>query len=111
MQGVGIWASLGFSDGKSNFLKRQYSAGISFNGMYLARPQDMFAISYFYLDPSDDFPPELGIGTSSGIEIYYNYAVSPWLQISPHIQFLFDPGTSQGTDDLTVAGIRVLTLF
>jgi len=34
-----------------------------------------------------------------------------WLQISPHIQFLFDPGTSQGTDDLTVAGIRALVLF
>ena len=111
MQGVGIWTSLGFSDGKSNFLKRHYAIGISFNGMYLARPQDTFAISYFYLDPSDDFPPELGIGSSSGIEAYYVYTVTPWLQISPHLQFLFDPGTSQGTDDLYLAGIRVLVMF
>ncbi len=111
MQGVGIWASVGFSDGKSNFLKGHYSGGISFNGMYLARPKDIFAISYFYLDPSDDFPPALGVGPSSGIEAFYNFAATPWLQISPHLQILFDPGTSQGTDDLFLVGIRVQALL
>ncbi len=109
-QGIGIWASLGFSDGKSNLLKGHYAAGVSFNGMKLARPQDRFALSYFYLDPSEDFPSELGVDASHGIEAYYNFGATPWLQLTPHVQLLIDPGVV-GMANTVVAGLRMLVLF
>ena len=40
-------------------------------------------------------------------ETYYNIAVSPWLHISPDIQYIASPGGDKTVDDAIVIGVRV----
>ena len=41
----------------------------------------------------------------SGLELYYNIQVNPWLNITPDIQFI-RPGNKRIADDSFVYGIR-----
>jgi len=45
------------------------------------------------------------------MELYYNAAVTPWLSISPSVQYVFNPGGDRTVDDAVVLGFRVQMTF
>jgi porin len=49
--------------------------------------------------------------SSYGFEAYYRFQVTPWLQLSPNVQYLIDPGIGEGTDNALVLGLRALVLL
>jgi porin len=46
----------------------------------------------------------------TGIEAFYNFAITPWLQLSADVQWI-DPGIKASDDDTWVLGTRLFTRF
>src|SRR6266550_1025233 len=95
-QGVGIFGRFGISDGKANPIHQFYSFGFGGKGMLPGRDQDRFGVGYYYLKVSgelrDTFPTVLlkrvGLDYEQGVELFYNIAATPWLHVTPDLQFV-----------------------
>ena len=109
-QAIGVFGRFGASDGRVNIIERHYSMGISFDGMIPFRPKDVFGIVAWHNSFSDDQAAGTS-NTSEGFEAYYRFQVMPWLQVSPDVQYLIDPGTVDGNDNMLVLGLRTLIHF
>ena len=122
-QGVGIFGRFGISEGKANPVAQFYSFGFGGKGLIPTRDRDRFGIGYYYLKVSgelrDIFPPlplkRAGLDHEQGVELFYNIAATPWLHVTPDLQFidagrnkapiLTAGGKSIGT--AVVAGLRI----
>jgi carbohydrate-selective porin OprB len=49
--------------------------------------------------------------SETAFELYYSAAVTPWLNISPSIQYISNPGGSKAVSDAIILGLRVLMIF
>jgi porin len=107
---IGLFGRVGVTNGDINIIERHYSFGVSFDGMIRSRPKDAFGIVGWYNDFSGDLSSTLD-DSSEGFEAYYRFQATPWLQITPDVQYLFDPGMQQGNDDTLVVGARALINF
>ncbi len=93
-RGLGTFFSFGLSDGKANPVKYSYSLGLVGKGIVPGRPYDEFGIGWALTEFSDNFVPymrhtlNLGLNRESAVEVYYNFAVTPWLSISPSYQYI-----------------------
>ncbi len=91
------------------------------------RDQDRFGIGYYYLSISNDlrrtFPPllrnRIGLEHGQGVELFYNIAVTPWLHVTPDLQFI-DAGRDKAPiigpnrkaiNTAIVAGLRIKVDF
>lgn len=107
---VSIFGRVGVTNGDINIIERHYSFGVSFDGMLSSRPQDIFGVVAWRNEFSDDLSSTLD-DSSEGLEAYYRFQVTPWLQVSPDVQYLLDPGLQKDTDDTLVLGVRALVHF
>jgi len=95
-QGVGIFGRFGISDGKANPIHQFYSFGFGGKGMIPGRDQARFGIGYYHLKISgelrDTFPPlvlrRIGLDHEQGAELFYNFAITPWLHLTPDLQII-----------------------
>jgi porin len=109
----GVFGNLGLADGNPNPVKWYSNVGISGTGLFQNRPQDTFGVGYYYLGISDtlkDLAPKLlPIQNEQGVELYYNYAATPWFHVTPDIQVV-DPFTMR-VDTALVLGMRAKVDF
>jgi len=119
--GIGMFFSAGMSDGKANPVKYSYSLGLVGKGVVPGRPRDDFGIGWARTEFSDDFVPylrdtfDLGLDHEDAVELYYNAAITPWLNVSPSFQIispalnkaLDENGNFQELDTTYIAGVRV----
>ena len=92
-RGVGIFGRFGASDGNPNPMHYFYSIGIGGKGLIPGRQLDQFGMGYYYMDINNPkFTGPLGTRTflrnEYGFEGYYNFAVTPWMKVTPDIQFV-----------------------
>lgn len=95
-QGFGVFGRFGISDGKANPIHQFYSLGFGGRGLIPGRDRDHYGIGYYYMkisgDLRDTLPPLLrdraGLDHEQGVELFYNIAVTPWLQLTPDLQFI-----------------------
>ena len=120
-RGLGTHFSFGLSDGKANPVKYSYSLGLVGKGIVPGRPYDEFGIGWALTEFSDNFVPymrdtfNLGLNRESAVEVYYNFAVTPWLSISPSYQYISPAldkvqdgnGNFKDLDNTQLLGIRV----
>ena len=45
------------------------------------------------------------------LEVYYNAQITPWLNLSPSIQYISDPGGTNDAKDAVVFGLRAQITF
>jgi porin len=114
-QGIGVFGRFGISDGKANPVAQFYSFGFGGKGMIPTREQDRFGIGYYYLKVSGDLrdalPPlllkRIGLDHEQGVELFYNIAITPWLHLTPDLQFI-DSGRNK-SPILTAGGKSIGT--
>jgi porin len=90
-EGIGIFGRFGASDGNPNFMHFFYSLGIGGKGVIPTRERDQYGFGFYYIDVNN---PELqGVFRTTkllrdeyGFEAYYNFAITPWLKLTPDIQ-------------------------
>lgn len=108
-QGLGIFGRFGAADGDTNPIERFYSLGFGGKGMIPGRPDDRYGIGYFYMQTNSNIPDRLGIGDEQGVEMFYTFAVTPWLQVTPDLQVIEPAQKSNHTT--VVLGARCQILF
>ncbi len=130
-QGIGIFGRFGASDGNPNPVHYFYSIGIGGKGLLPPRPLDNFGIGYYYINVSNPtFTGLLGntrsiLRNEYGLEAYYNFAITPWMRLTPDIQYIrpaqkqsvsintggVPPISTSGISSATVLGLRLQMIF
>ena len=108
---MGVFGRFGCTSGESNPFERIYSIGVGGKGIIPGRDHDRFGVGYYYAKLSDDLPRILNKGSEQGVEVFYNFQITPWLTITPDLQVIFDPGADSRRDSAVVAGVRVQMSF
>ena len=103
-RGWGFFGRFGVSDGNPNIAEWFLSAGIGGNSPIRCRERDTFGIGYYFVGTSDELNIVRSAGDGQGVELYYNIAVTPSLQITPDLQILI-PGNPR-FDTAVVVGLR-----
>ncbi len=104
-QGIGVFGRFGWARQDVNAASHFYSFGVSGKGVIPERDKDQMGLGYYYMDLSNDLPPSMF--AEQGIECYYNIRVTPWLEISPDLQIIVNPGGSDAQDVALVYGLRM----
>jgi porin len=125
-RGIGVFFRFGATDGVANPIKYTYNVGIGAKGLLPWRPCDNFGIGWARTEFSDNFLPflrqrlRLGLGHEDAIEMYYNAAITPWLNAALDLQLIdqalarkFDASGTRLVDmgPAVVAGLRVYARF
>ncbi|HKQ54859.1 MAG TPA: carbohydrate porin [Methyloceanibacter sp.] len=118
-QGVGIFARFIGAPEDRNLIDFYFDGGVTFSGMFRARPDDSLAIGFAYTNISDrvsafdvDFGEPVARSYEALIEVSYTYQVKPGLAIQPDFQYIFQPGGNvAGQKDATVVGARTSISF
>jgi porin len=108
-QGVGVFGRFGVSDGNPNPIKYFYSVGLGGKGVIDSRPNDTCGIGYYYITTSNQIPSVLNLNDESGVEAYYDIAMTPWALLTPDIQYI--DGSAPRTDPAVVLGLRLKLIF
>ncbi|MCA9269112.1 MAG: carbohydrate porin, partial [Planctomycetales bacterium] len=104
-RGWGVFGRAGVADDDSNPLAWFLSFGCGGNSPLCGREADTFGMGWYYAPASNQLPGLLLGDHGQGVECYYNYAATPWMNISPDVQIL-DPAR-RGVDTAFVLGVRV----
>ena len=102
-----------------------YSVGFGGNGVVPRRPNDDFGVGWARTQFSDDFVPllrqklDLGLDSENALELYYNAAVTAWLNATFDLQIvnsalkktLDSSGHLSGLNTALVAGFRLQVRF
>ena len=111
-RGWGVFGRLSISDGNPTPYQSFFSFGIGGYNPSRLRSEDRFGLGWYFLDTSDEFGPVpqvlFGPRDGQGLEAFYNVQVTPWLNVTPDLQYIH-PGASRltGGDDAFVYGLRV----
>jgi porin len=98
--GIGVFFNFGATDGDPNPIEYSYLAGIGGKGVVPGRSRDSFGIAWSRTQFSNSFVPflrarlDLGLDHEDTVEMYYNVAITPWLNVSPSMQII-DQGLKQ----------------
>jgi porin len=118
-RGWGIFAEIAKSDGNPNFLQWSAYVGFGGTGLVAGRPDDRFGVAYFKFGISEDLKSQLSLLTplsplfaltdQSGVELFYNVAVTPWLRVTADLQFI--KPAQAAFPDAIYAGIATAVRF
>jgi porin len=112
--GWGVFGRASISDGNPTPIRYFLSAGLGGDSNLRAGKKDRWGIGWYYVGASNEFGPLpqalFGPRDGTGVELYYNFQVTPWMNVTPDVQFI-RPEASALADEATVYGVRVnLTL-
>ena len=126
-KGVGIFGRFGASDGNPNPMHFFVSFGVGGKAIIPGRPLDRFGIGFYYIDVSNPkftgpFATRDFLRDEYGFEAFYNFTITPWLQLTPDIQvirpaqedYVDTKGPTpvrKNVDTATVLGLRLQLLF
>ena len=91
-KGLGLYARAAVADGNPNPIQYSYIGGLSAHGLVPARPDDVLGLGVYHYDFSDHLrlgaAPLVELGDETGVELFYNAALTPWLHLTADIQWI-----------------------
>jgi hypothetical protein len=119
---VGVFLRYGWQDpevylsGQDFSLERAWSVGVQFSGSLWGRAEDIFAVAFGQIIPSDDYKDANNLRAKSEehLEAYYSFKMGNHLTLSPDIHLIWDPyggDAVNGDDTIVVGGLRVQVNF
>jgi porin len=117
--------------GDRNLIKTSVNLGVVMHEPFLQRDDDTFGVALGYANVSRQASQAAADAASFGgtynphrssetfLEATYQYAATPWLQLQPDVQYVFNPGAGQANPynpqrrikDELIFGIRTNILF
>lgn len=112
-QGLGVFARCGVRDGEVNQIELFWSAGLQYKGLAPGRGQDVLGAGVYSLHAGSDYQRYVNsdFTRETGFELYYKIQVAPWLDMTPDLQYIVQPGGLRGAHDDLVAGVRARVSF
>jgi porin len=109
-RGWGFFGRASLSDGNPTPVQYFVSLGIGGDSPLKWNRGDKFGLGWYYIGASDEFGPVpqtlFGIRNGTGVEAFYNFQATPWLIVTPDLQYI-RPGLGAIADDAFVFGLRV----
>lgn len=109
-KGWGVFGRFGITDGNPNPIDWFLSFGLGGNSPIDDRSDDTWGLGWYMNAVSDELGPAatafLGVDDGQGVELFYNYEVTPWLHLTSDIQYVH-PANQNRADDAVVVGFRV----
>ena len=98
------------SDGNPTPVQYFLSAGLGGSSPIRRERGDTFGIGWFFVGASNQFGPLpnllFGPRNGTGVELYYNIQINPWLNLTPDVQFI-RPESGAIAENSFIYGIRV----
>ncbi|MHC4842370.1 MAG: carbohydrate porin [Planctomycetota bacterium] len=114
-QGLGLFGRYGHKDDNVNETGDFWSIGFQYEGLLEGRDRDILGFGFAQGFFSDYDGANEGIGYSedyeSVYEVYYHTNVTPWLEITPSLQYVVNPGGDESVDDALIFGTRAFIVF
>jgi len=110
-QGLGAFFRYGYADSKRNDVADFWSIGFQYQGLFEGRDDDRLGLGFAQGFFSDHASTTYADDYESALEIYYNARITPWLNISPSIQYVANPGGDKTARDAVVLGTRAVISF
>jgi porin len=117
----GVFTNIGTADNGPSPISFAANVALYGSSPISNRPLDTFGVGYTftrYSSPIRDFAPVLlPIGNDQAIELFYNFAVTPWFNVAPDLQVVFPareetlPPNRESIDTALVLGIRAKINF
>ena len=112
----GLFTNLGLADNGPSPIRWSANVGLGGSSPIASRPLDTFGIGYSYVGYSGPVkelaPVLLPIRDDRAVELFYNYAVTPWFRLTPDLQILIParertlPPGAESIDTAVVLGVR-----
>jgi len=97
---------LGFGEKSATPIQTFVSAGLGWMSPW-GRPHDLAGIGMAWSKPS----PGQGFQDETLIEVFYRFAIVPWVQVGPDLQVVFNPANAKRKLTVFVPGIRFNMAF
>ena len=110
-QGLGGFFRYGWADSNVNEVTDFLSAGLQYQGFIEKRDDDVLALGFAYGAFSNKAVGSYPEDYESVTELYYNAQFSPWLNVTPSVQYIANPGGVKGVSDAVVFALRVQMSF
>jgi porin len=110
-QGLGGFFRYGYAPSRTNDMTNFYSLGFQYQGLLEGRDEDVLAIGYAHGVFSDRADSTYTEDYESVTELYYSAVVTPWMTLSPSVQYVTNPGGDDSIRDAVVVGLRALIMF
>jgi len=110
-QGFGAFFRYGYGPGKTNDLTNFYSFGVQYQGLFAGRDNDVLGLGYAHGCFSDRADATYTEDYESVTELYYSAEVTPWMALSPSVQYVTNPGGDSSVSDAVVVGLRAVMAF
>ena len=110
-QGLGTFFRYGYADNSRNDITSFWSIGFQYQGILDGRDEDVFGAGIAEGAFSNAAPTTYTQDHESVLEFYYNARVAPWVNISPSIQYVANPGGDRTARDAVVLALRAQMMF
>jgi len=104
-RGWGIFGRAGISDANPNPIHWIVSFGVGGNSPLRGREGDRFGVGWYYGAASPELGPLFTPDDGTGVELFYNIAVTPWFELTPDLQIL-DGGSMRNPDTAVLFALR-----
>ncbi len=111
-QGLGMFARYGFAHDEVSEIEHFWSIGAQYLGLIPTRDDDVLAFGVAQgilsnrMELQGDTPHQETV-----LELYYSMPITPWLVLTPDLQWILDPGGMDDGRDSFVAGLRAQISF
>jgi len=111
-QGLGLFLRYGFANEHVNEIAHFWSLGGQYQGLIPDRDDDVLGLAVAQgmltnkLRYYDESP-----GQETVFEAYYNIEVTDWLNVSPDVQYIINPGGTHSATDCFIMGLRLQMSF
>jgi hypothetical protein len=103
LRGIGVFGRLGYAPEKTNPVARHASIALYGYGLLNARKYDSFGAGFYYNGISNDLQKTveqltanaLTIENESGMEVFYDFAITPAIRLIPSYQHIWNPLLAQ----------------
>ncbi len=85
--------------------------GLVWTGPLPGRPEDHLGLAVFRTRTASDPPTGTSSGAERLVELHYLVRITPWLSITPAVQWYAQPGGDRSRNDAVVFGLRVVVDF
>jgi len=101
-ENYGAFIRYGFSDGEFTEVKQLLSFGVGISDPF-TYSGDFFGVAFAWGEPVAD-----SLDSQFVLETQYRIQISPIAQLTPDVQFIFNPSNNPDEDFLTILGIRLV---
>jgi len=114
-QGLGVFGRFGYANSDLNPIGNFWSIGMQYQGLLDGRDDDVLGIGFAqgifsdYAGANDD--ADYTENHENALEVYYNAQATPWLSLSPSIQYISNTGGDETVKDAVVFGLRAQMIF